>query len=189
MTTNNIGTKYQLEARINIAGETSSCAVCGRWTERILGSTETYLAGSHNWVCAECANGIDLELALFAYRPDRLPRQRPKERHPEYFDDGCSACGRVGGRYLNIGKDHWKYCDRHGLKWHIGYNLFPSWHFETEDDWARNGEVLIRCREIELYFPRLPLRTRAQRLLQNLIWRMNRLAIRLGIAEEEECPF
>ena len=86
---------------------------------------------------------------------------------------------------MNIGKDHWKYCEKHGLRWHIGYNVFSSWQNETEDDWARNEEVLIRCREIELYFPRLPLRTRAQRLLRNLIWSMKRLVIRLGISEEE----
>jgi hypothetical protein len=185
----NIGMKYQLEARVNIAGENSPCAICGRCTGRIPGSTETYLAGSHNWVCAGCAECIDHDLAVFAYRPNMLPRQRPAARRPEYCDDGCSACGRISGKYLNLVKDHWKYCERHGLRWHIGYNLFSSWQCETEDDWARNEEVLIRCREIELYFPRLPLRTRAQRRLQNLIWRMNRLAIRLGIAEEEECPF
>jgi len=187
----NIGVTYQLEARVNIAGENSSCGVCGRWTERISGSTETYLAGSHTWVCAECADGIDQDLAAFAYRPDMLRRQRPEERRPEHFDDGCPACGRVGGKYLNIVKDHWKYCKRHGLRWHIGYNLFSSWQHETEDDWARNEEVLIRCRAVELYFPRLPLRTRAQRFLQNLVWSMNRFAIRLGIAEEDidDVPF
>jgi len=35
----NIGVTYQLEARVNIAGENNSCGVCGRWTERIPGST------------------------------------------------------------------------------------------------------------------------------------------------------
>jgi hypothetical protein len=75
----NIGTKYQLEARVNIAGESSSYSICGCWIERMPGSTETYIAGSHSWVCAECANGIDQELALFAYRPEVLPRRRPEE--------------------------------------------------------------------------------------------------------------
>jgi hypothetical protein len=42
-------------------------------------------------------------LAVF---DDMLPLQRREERRQEHFDDGCSACGRVGGKYLNIGKDH-----------------------------------------------------------------------------------
>ena len=91
----NIGMKYQLEARVNIAGESSSYSICGCWIERMPGSTETYIAGSHSWVCAECANGIDQELALFAYRPEVLPRRRPEERHPEYFDNGCPFRARA----------------------------------------------------------------------------------------------
>jgi len=98
-----------------------------------------------------------------------LPPQRPEERHPEHFDDGCPACGSIGRKFLNIGRDHWKYSEKHGLKWNIGSNIFSSWREETEDDWARNEEVLMRCREVELYCPRLPLRTRAQRLWQNLM--------------------
>jgi hypothetical protein len=185
----NIGIKYQLEARVNIVGESSPCSVCGRWKERIPGSTETYIAGSHSWVCPECANGIDQELALFAYRPEMLPGRRPEERHPEYFDNGCPACGRVGGTYLNIGKDHWKYCERHGLRWYFESDLFSSWQHETEDDWIRNKEVLIRCREVALYFPRLPFRTRAQRTWEKLMWRLNRFGNRFRPALGDDRPF
>jgi hypothetical protein len=185
----NIGITYQLEARVNIAVESSSCSICGCWIERRPGSTETYIAGSHSWVCAECADGIDHDLAVFAYRPDKLPRQRPKERHPEYLDDGCPACGRIGGKYLNIGKHHWKYCERHGLKWYVDSDLFSSWQHETEADWIRNREVLIRCREVALYSPRLPLRTRAQRTWEKLMWRLNRIGNRFRPALGDDRPF
>ena len=61
-----------------------------------------------------------------------------------YVDEafgGCPRCGRTKG-YMNIGRAHWLFCDRHMLKWCVGNNLFSTWRDETEEDWRRNWEKL-----------------------------------------------
>lgn len=66
--------------------------------------------------------------------PDRIDRA----------DNHFGACPHCGGsdQFLNIGRNHWMVCERHGVKWPIGSNLFGCWRSETEDDWKRNAEVL-----------------------------------------------
>jgi hypothetical protein len=51
----------------------------------------------------------------------------------------------------NIGRAHWLYCERHGLKWCVGENLISSWQDETEDDWIENERYLMRLRETDTY--------------------------------------
>jgi hypothetical protein len=43
----------------------------------------------------------------------------------------CPECGRCDG-YVNVGKSHWFYCQRHETRWSPGSNLFSSWRYETE---------------------------------------------------------
>ncbi len=71
-----------------------------------------------------------------------LPFPTPPERDrdvavTEYPFGGCPHCGR-SDVYLNDGRDHWFYCDRHKTKWLAGSNLFSSWHDEDEDTWRQN---------------------------------------------------
>ena len=49
----------------------------------------------------------------------------------------CPKCKKNDG-HLNIGRNHWYFCRKHRVKWHVGSDLFPDWHNETEDDWRRN---------------------------------------------------
>src|ERR1043166_3166003 len=61
-----------------------------------------------------------------------------------YFG-GCPKCGRSDG-YINHGRDHWFVCDRHGLKWSVGSNLFSDWRNETEEERRRSAKLLARYR-------------------------------------------
>ena len=61
----------------------------------------------------------------------QLPEPGPFGDRPE--------CGRNDG-YRN--KDHWFICHEYKTRWYIGRNLFSSWVYESEEDWAAN-EMLI----------------------------------------------
>jgi len=66
----------------------------------------------------------------------------------------CPKCGRNDG-YLNVGKSHWFICRRHRLKWYAGYDLFPTWQRETEEDWKRNLKILSQYQEVRPKYRRL----------------------------------
>ncbi len=53
--------------------------------------------------------------------------------------------------YLNIGKEHWFYCDAHRVRWCIGRNIFSSWMWQTEDEQRAEyeGKDFGRYREVE----------------------------------------
>ena len=59
----------------------------------------------------------------------------------------CPKCGRNNG-FLNVYKAHWFICRRHLVKWYAGYDLFPGWQNETEEDWKRNLRILLLYREV-----------------------------------------
>jgi len=65
---------------------------------------------------------------------------------------GCPKCGKLD-YYLNVGRDHWAVCDTHRAKWHIGSNLFSSWHHETEADWQRNRYRLAEYVSVDSICP------------------------------------
>lgn len=71
----------------------------------------------------------------------------------EYFG-GCPHCGETDG-YLNVGREHWFVCDAHKTKWHVGSNLFSSWHDETEEGWLKNEYRLSQFMEVEPIYPEL----------------------------------
>jgi hypothetical protein len=57
----------------------------------------------------------------------------------------CPICGNWHGQVYHLGKDHWKTCDEHQVRWHFGYNLLSGWQFQTE---AEQREAF---KEIEHY--------------------------------------
>ena len=62
----------------------------------------------------------------------------------EHFGN-CPHCRRSTAM-LNIGKDHWMYCEPHRVTWHVGYNLFSGWQHETEAQWQKNARFLSSFR-------------------------------------------
>jgi hypothetical protein len=175
-----------LEARVNVTGAADACTVCGSNRERTPGMTETYLAGTELWVCSECAFEIDEELARFAYDP--ASRAKRRQRFQDDHFGVCPECGENGG-WKNIGRAHWVYCERHGLKWWVGENLISSWREETEADWVQNAAFLARLRETEPYDHRPTLFERmAQRLRERetAIWSRLRPSAPLN---DDELPF
>jgi len=137
-----------LEARLNGANE--ACGIYTLRKMRTLGATEMYIAGTVQWVCADCAFGIDAELASFAYDPYNPPARKHRFKgniFDAYFGI-CPECGGCDGR-TSIGRYHWVYCKRHGLKWCAGANWFDDWRDESEEDWRRNVLFLERFRECD----------------------------------------
>ncbi len=61
---------------------------------------------------------------------------------------GCPHCDRHDG-YLNDGRDHWFFCNRHKTKWLVGSNLFSSWRDEDEDIWRQNRFKLAEYMTVE----------------------------------------
>ena len=50
---------------------------------------------------------------------------------------------------LNIGKGHWRYCERHRTKWLVGHSLFSDWLKETPTIWLNNSRSLAEFREVK----------------------------------------
>jgi len=149
-----------LEARTYLLGEFPFCAVCEQAEDSdscvmslLLGKTATFIAGTRDWVCRSCAHKIDPALADFAYFPEN-----PRKHHLKLLGKTlggfgvCPECGDPGGM-VNVHKDHWIVCYRHGYRWHIGYGLFSNWQFQTRKTWQRNGDLLMRCVEVEPVAP------------------------------------
>lgn len=65
---------------------------------------------------------------------------------------GCPYCHRYSGM-LNIGSEHWLYCERHQVKWRIGSDLFSGWRDEPGSQWRRNAYKLAPYRVVEPWFP------------------------------------
>lgn len=83
-------------------------------------------------------------------------KMQAPENDPAVFG-GCPVvgCGRNDG-YLNVESTHVFLCRRHKTAWVTGFNLFSSWRFETEKDWAENLALLeAEYREVEPVYPKL----------------------------------
>jgi hypothetical protein len=197
--------RFLLEARVNLMSGYYACHLCGTGQEHITEATQTYLVGTELWVCRDCAIRIDSQLARFAYEPGfpgkRKRRFREKERHFGI----CPECGECPS-WMNVGRTHWAYCERHGLKLCVGQNIFSSWRDENEDDWTRNALFLARLRKTDPYFhDGPPLLERIGRMLIKLsgvsFWgflrrlrtaALSKLGIEQGYAEasnEDDVPF
>jgi hypothetical protein len=66
----------------------------------------------------------------------------------------CPRCSRNDG-FLNVYKAHWFICRRHRVKWYAGYDLFPGWQNETEEDWKRNLRILSQYQEVRPKYRRM----------------------------------
>jgi hypothetical protein len=51
----------------------------------------------------------------------------------------CPHCRNADG-LLNVGSDHWYFCDVHKTKWYVGSKLF-SWRDQTEDEQRQHYEA------------------------------------------------
>ena len=59
----------------------------------------------------------------------------------------CPECGQASV-YVNIGREHWFYCDEHRVKWCVGANLFSSWRYQGPAQWEENHRKLQGYREM-----------------------------------------
>lgn len=64
----------------------------------------------------------------------------------------CPECGQECP-YLNLGRDHWFYCDAHRVRWRGGSNVFSSWLHEDEATWACNLALIWPYREVDSHTP------------------------------------
>jgi hypothetical protein len=94
----------------------------------------------------------------------------------------CPECGRCDGR-KNIGRSHWRYCARHGLKWHAGENFFDDWRDENMEDWWQNFLFLERFQLCEARHPKPNRPVRFVRWLLDLMHVLGRRRV------SEELPF
>ncbi len=69
--------------------------------------------------------------------PAATARPQDKAIITVHHFSGCPHCGQ-NDSYLNNGRDHWFFCDRHKTKWLVGSNLFSSWREEDDEVWRLN---------------------------------------------------
>lgn len=64
------------------------------------------------------------------------------------YSMGCPKCGGSDGT-LNLKAEHWGTCNTHGLKWHIGTDLFQNWRQENDRVWFDNAVFLQGFQTVE----------------------------------------
>jgi hypothetical protein len=82
--------------------------------------------------------------------------QQQQEEHDNFVEfenyfGVWPTCLHVDG-FVNIGREHWFFCQRHRVTWYGGWNLLPppacpepssnERRFETVEDWERNYEMV-----------------------------------------------
>lgn len=88
--------------------------------------------------------------------PDRpkvlqFPTDRAHKRG-EYEPDpngNCPKCWRKPSAMLNVHRDHYCVCDHCRTTWPIGSNIYSSWQYESEANWARNRALIASFRRVE----------------------------------------
>lgn len=185
--------KMTIEARIRMPEDDTFCIVCEHWKETSYpGTADAYLSGTRDWVCPDCVIRIDPDLAGFIQHPEG--HKRRIRRLPDFsrgYWGTCPECG-TDGHFLNVGPDHWFICERHGLRWFGGANLFSGWREEGEEVWNRNRETLARFRELDplgVGKPRYSLRARLHSLPGDFMRWIHRLRLRRRPVPQEESPF
>jgi hypothetical protein len=78
---------------------------------------------------------------------ERVKMELWAERRVKDHFGVCPVCG-VGDLFLNLGRDHWFYCEEHEVTWFVGANLFGAWRHEDEETWRKNEEKLDGYRVI-----------------------------------------
>jgi hypothetical protein len=74
----------------------------------------------------------------------------------------CPECHEEAP-YLNIGKSHWKVCDKCKTCWPIGSGLFSSWQEEDEATWEANRKLVESLRRVEPFYLTPPLAPEEER--------------------------
>ena len=113
------------------------------------------------------------------------PKRRFKGDIFDAYFGICPECGGCDGR-KNMGRNHWCYCERHGLKWDAGSNFFDDWRDESMEDWRQNFLCLERYR---LCDPCHPEPNRLQRLVRWLGDWKHVLGRRRVVVSNEEPTF
>ncbi|NIA67602.1 hypothetical protein HBA54_03265 [Pelagibius litoralis] len=54
----------------------------------------------------------------------------------------CTFCRRPDTRYVNVGKIHFGFCQRHEIYWLIGEDIFKTWEDQDETHWEFNRRIL-----------------------------------------------
>ncbi|MGJ8583878.1 MAG: hypothetical protein ACSHXD_07305 [Marinosulfonomonas sp.] len=72
---------------------------------------------------------------------------RPEEGGSGAHFGVCPVCKNYSG-CLNIGRDHWFYCETHKTKWWIGSNLFSSWRNQTDEEHSQNASILSEYSDV-----------------------------------------
>ena len=70
----------------------------------------------------------------------------------EHYFGGCPKCGDMDG-FLNLGREHWFFCDKHKTKWCAGSNLFSGWREETEKTQTKSRYQLANYIEVTPVYP------------------------------------
>ena len=63
----------------------------------------------------------------------------------------CPVCHDSDG-YLNVGRDHWFFCDKDLTRWCPWSNLLSSWQHEDEATWGENIARLHRHRVVKPWY-------------------------------------
>jgi hypothetical protein len=80
-------------------------------------------------------------------------RPPPRLAVAEIDPDGiCPECGK--SKMLNVGRDHWGFCDEHKTNWHIDSNLYSAWQHESEETWDANKRQLDGYRVVRPLLPK-----------------------------------
>ena len=80
----------------------------------------------------------------------RLQRWLTRKGADEQWDyfGTCPHC-RCHDGYLNIGRQHWYFCQIHRTKWWIGENLLSSWREPSKEEWHENRDYLAEFVDVE----------------------------------------
>lgn len=89
-------------------------------------------------------------------------------KEDRYADQGFGACPDCGGcdGYVNAGRSHWFFCDEHKTMWCAGFNLFSSWHEQTEAE-QRAAWHLDSYREVKPINPPVRLEEDSRKIIQD----------------------
>lgn len=143
----------RLAIRSNDCDRTIKCGLCGKpYTPPIgliltRGDTSSFVI-----VCEECGTKHDPALAaVIAAQQPAMTGADPDNKGVDRWG-GCPVC-HTYDQYVNVCKEHWFVCHTHRTRWSPCYNLFSSWHHETETDWRKNWEKIAAYAEVEPWHP------------------------------------
>jgi hypothetical protein len=76
---------------------------------------------------------LEVDPSEFKTTPEELVDRRDTVLEGRSYFGLCPMCLEMSG-YINIGSQHWFYCNQHGTKWYFGSNLFSTWKDQPEKE-------------------------------------------------------